>query len=149
MTVIYAAIAERFDVESSSNSSNSSSRSGGGGGGASGGSIQDDCDGAVLTPLLALDTSTNNGGRGGSTCQPFDSSDGFSALFFLQSVAVGMLFFLMPLFASSETGVSSPHQFLAEEVGAFGFLVLGAAGFIADNLRRKAAARVRQDASGR
>ena len=155
MTVIYAAIAERFSspVDGSSITGGSSSGGSGSGSGSGGlsGSIQqpppdDDVDGgAASTPLLASTLSTADGGGGSSGSskhhQPFDSSDGFSALFFLQSVAIGILFFLMPLFADSETGISSPHQFLGEEVASFAFLLLGAAGFIVDTLRRMDARR--------
>ena len=162
MTVIYAALAERFPGNNSNGSSSSSSSSssnsntsstgvagggGGGGGGAGGSSIQEEShnDGASR-PLLQL--SNGGGGSGGSssnkkgaanTPSKFDSSDGFSALFFLQSVAIGMLFFLMPVFANESTGMlnhffhffyfffssSSPSSFFGFFFWLFGLLFWG------------------------
>jgi hypothetical protein len=56
----------------------------------------------------------------------FDSTDGFSALFLCQSIAIAVFFFILPLFAES-SGRSSDKQFIWEESGVFALMLLAAA----------------------
>lgn len=67
----------------------------------------------------------------------FDSTDGFSVFFFLNSVAVAVLFFLLPVFAGA-SGRSSSMQFLLEEAVTFGLLLLAAAAIFVDEWRIQA-----------
>jgi hypothetical protein len=66
-------------------------------------------------------------------CGPeFDSSDGFSALFLVQGVTIGVLFFLLPLSAQKSGTRSSTQQFLCEQAVVFGLLLVGVACLFAD-----------------
>lgn len=61
----------------------------------------------------------------GSTTS-FDSTDGFSALFLIQGIAVAFLFFVLPL-CSGTSGRSSDEQFMWEEGIVFGLMLLALA----------------------
>ena len=95
-------------------------------------SIQADSEKATLLPKPS-DTD-------GEADRSFNSGDAYSAMYFLQSIAVTLLFALMPMFAQ-KNGVSTDRQFFWEEVGCLLVAIIANVGFVVDGFRSRATAK--------
>lgn len=125
-TTAYAVLTTRFqkaDGDHDTNSSRNDVVSGSEQGNVNGsGEFTDD----ATARLLSSSVQTYDGVDGvheddGNT---FHSSDGFSALFLVQGVTIGVMFFILPL-SAEKSGRSSVRQFFWEQVVVVGLLFVG------------------------
>lgn len=96
------------------------------------GSIQADSEKAALLPKPS--------GTDGEPDRGFNSGDAYSAMYLLQSIAIGLLFALMPMFAQ-KNGVSTDRQFFWEEAGCLLVAIIANVGFVVDGFRSRSTAK--------
>lgn len=118
-TLCYAGLALRFGSDEKDADSSAAMA-------AAVGSVQADGEKAAL-----LTKPSGVGRDSGDPDRNFNSGDGYSAMYLLQSIAIGLLFALMPMFAQ-ENGVSTDRQFFWEEAGCLAVAIIANVGFVVD-----------------